>query len=172
MGGLVTQYRLRLVLAGVLAFAGCLWLVYSHGRSVERSDWQARWNARDAGDAKAAASAIEAERDQEQAYQRSINQVQQNAEKQIDTALTQVADAVNAADGLRSRVNQLLAADRERRNSCTSPGGSPAENPGNLLAVVLDKSVARNRELAALADSARIAGLACEAAYSALRGSP
>lgn len=172
MGSLVTQYRGWFVLGVLLVVVGCLWLAYDHGRSVEKAEWQASWNDRDAHDAKAKLTATETEREKEQALQRTIDQVQQDAEKKIDTALTQAADAATAADGLRQRVNQLLAADRARRSACATSGSTAAENPGNLLAVVLDKSVARNRELAALADSTRIAGLACEAAYNAIRASP
>lgn len=157
---------------GLALIFGALWLAYSHGRSVEKGEWQALWNDRDARDAKAKLTGAETERAKEQAHQRAIDQVQADAEKQIDTALTQAADAATAADGLRQRVNQLLAADRASRSSCATAGSTAAETPGNLLAVVLDKSVARNRELAALADSARIAGLACEAAYNALRVPP
>lgn len=160
---------LALVLVMVV---GSLWLAYDHGRVTEKAEWGARWTARDLSDSVDRQAATDAERAKERAHQKAIDQVQQNAEQQIDTALTHAADAALAADGLRSQVNKLLAADRARRGACT-PAGSPAvENPGNLLAVVLDKSVARNRELAAIADTARIAGLACEAAYGELRGVP
>lgn len=168
--------RLWLPLAGgalaLALLAGGLYLAYDHGRAVERAEWRVRWSDRDAGDTAARLKATETERAREQTLQHAINQVKTDAEQQIDTALTQAADAANAADGLRNRVEQLLAADRARRNTCTASSSAAAENPGNLLAVVLDKSVQRNRELAAVADAARIAGLACEAAYGALSGSP
>lgn len=151
---------------------GSLWLAYDHGRVIEKAEWDAKWATRDLSDSTARLAATDAERAKERAHQKAIDQVQQNAEQQIDTALTHAADAALAADGLRSQVNKLLAADRARRAACATAGSPAVENPGNLLAVVLDKSVARNRELAAIADTARIAGLACEAAYGALRGVP
>lgn len=154
--------------AAIAILVGVVWLSYDHGRSVERSEWQTKWSKRDTDDLQASLDASEAERSREQAHQKAINQVQVDAEKQIDTALTHAADASLAADGLRGQVAKLLAADRARRDTCAASSGTPTENPGNLLAVLLDKSVQRNRELAAFADSARIAGLACEAAYKAV----
>lgn len=154
--------------AAIVLLVGVVWLSYDHGQSVEKAEWQAKWNKRDSDDLQAAKDASEAERSLEQAHQKAIDQVQADAEKQIDTALTHAADASLAADWLRGQVAKLLAADRARRDSCAPSSSQAAENPGNLLAVVLDKSVQRNRELAALADSARIAGLACEAAYKAI----
>lgn len=161
--------RLSAFAVGVALLVGSLWLTYCHGRSVEMAEWQARWNARDESDTAARLAATEAERIRERTMQQSIDQVQADAEKQIDTALTHAADAASAADGLRGQVAKLLAADRARRNACATGSSPAAEIPGNLLAVVLDKSVQRNRELAAIADSARIAGLACERAYESLR---
>lgn len=148
--------------------AGSLWLAYSHGLSVKDAEWQALWEKRNTEDAAAALKASNQARELERARQRTIDQVQADAEKQIDEARTHAADASTAADGLRSQVDKLLAADRARRNTCPGTGSKAAENPGNLLAVVLDQSVARNRELAAIADAARIAGQACERAYDSL----
>lgn len=153
---------------GLMLILGSLWLAYSHGRSVVNEQWQGRWNKRDAEDEAAALRATNAARELEKSRQNIIDQVQADAEKQIDIALTHATDASIAADGLRSQVARLLAADRARRNSDPTVFSQTAENPGNLLAVVLDKSVQRNRELARIADAARIAGQACERAYDSL----
>lgn len=162
--------RIVWALLAAIAQLAALFVAYEHGRSTTEDAWLARWNARNASDAAARLATSEAERRREQTLQHAINQVNADAEQQIDTALTQAADAANVADGLRQRVDQLLAADRARRSACVASGGPAAENPGNLLAVVLDQSVARNRELAAIADTARIAGQACERAFDVLAG--
>lgn len=167
---LIVNGRIVWALLAVMAQLAALFVAYEHGRSTTEDAWLARWNARNASDTAARLAASEAERRREQALQHAINQVNTDAEQQIDTALTQAVDAANVADGLRQRVDQLLAADRARRSTCAASGRPAAENPGNVLAVVLDQSVARNRELAAIADTARIAGQACERAFDALAG--
>lgn len=169
---LIVNGRIVWALLAAIAQLAALFVAYGHGRSTTEDAWLARWNARNASDAAARLAASEAERRREQTLQHAINQVNTDAEQQIDTALTQAADAANAADGLRQRVDQLLAAaaDRARRSTCAASDRPAAENPGNVLAVVLDQSVARNRELAAIADTARIAGQACERVFDALAG--
>nr|WP_256344805.1 DUF2514 family protein [Pseudomonas gingeri] len=75
-----------------------------------------------------------------------------------------------AADGLCSRVQVLLrTASSGSGHSGTCTGGPTVTNPGNLLVVVLDQSVQRNRELAAVADTARVKVLACEVQFDALK---
>ncbi|GAB7533642.1 hypothetical protein PS3A_60580 [Pseudomonas sp. 3A(2025)] len=165
---LIANSRIGWALLALMAQLAALFVAYGHGRSTTEDAWQARWSARNASDAAARQASSEAERHREHVLQHAINQVNTDAQQQIDTALTQAADAANAADGLRQRVEQLLAADRARRSTCVASSRPAAENPGNLLAVVLDQSVARNRELAAIADTARIAGQACERAFDVL----
>lgn len=169
MGGLVDRNKFWLLLIGAMVLCGSHWLAYSHGLSVKESHWQSKWNQRDADEAQARISADAIERQREQDFQKNANRIEQDAKKQIETALTHAADAQLAADGLRSKVSQLLASERTRGDSCATSRSPPAENPGNLLAVLLDKSVERNRELAALADTSRIAGQACQAAYESIR---
>lgn len=41
------------LLRGGLLVLASYWGIYQHGRSNESAEWQARWNARDAGDKQA-----------------------------------------------------------------------------------------------------------------------
>ena len=151
--------------------AGIAWTVIvalvarNAGTVAERADWELRWSVRDAGDLQARVLDEQRTRQAEQAAQAKMNEVQADAAKQIEDAQAGAAVAGSSADRLRKQVDDLLAADRARRKAGTCASSSSAENPGNLLAVVLDKSVQRNRELAAIADSALIAARACQAAW-------
>lgn len=101
------------------------------------------------------------------------------AEKQkvIDEAKTQTAaaqaaarDADAAAVGLRNRLAAYVAAVRKATSNPSAPSGSAAAgDPIGMLADVLGRADQRAGVLAAYADSARIAGQACERAYDGLQ---
>lgn len=152
----------------LLAIAGILYGAYHHGVTVTDAEWQVKWSARDEADTAAKLKATEDARALEQSRQRDIDQVQTDATKRLDQARATAVTASNAADGLRKQVDQLLAAGRARTNSSAGTSCAPRDTSADLLAGLLDKSVQRNRDLAAIADSSRIAGLACEHAYDSL----
>ena len=93
--------------------------------------------------------------------------IEQEAQGRIDAAR---ADA-SAAAAKSGRLQQQLTTIRKQLvdYSRTESIGNPASNTGVLLADVLSKSVERNRQLAEYADSAREAGLTCQAQYNSLR---
>ncbi|WP_233095655.1 DUF2514 family protein [Dickeya solani] len=63
-----------------------------------------------------------------------------------------------------------MAASETGRVSATAAAGAARTNAGILLADVLQRADKRAGELAAYADRARLAGLTCERAYSAITG--
>jgi len=152
----------------LLSIAGILYGAYHHGVTVTDAEWQAKWSARDKDDTAATLKATEAARELEQSRQSQMEEVQTDATKRLDQARATAATASTAADGLRKQVDKLLAAGRARSNSSSGTGSATGNTSADLLAGLLDKSVQRNRDLAAIADSSRIAGLACEAAYDGL----
>jgi hypothetical protein len=85
------------------------------------------------------------------------------------------ADA-RAADAARrelfARATALANASRRPGDSGAVDGGASTGDPGHLLADVLGRADQRAGELAAYADAARIAGLACERSYDALTPGP
>ena len=93
--------------------------------------------------------------------------IEQEAQGRIDAAR---ADA-SAAAAKSGRLQQQLANIRKQLvgYSTSESIGNPAAETGVLLGDVLSKSVERNRQLAEYADSAREAGLTCEAQYNSLR---
>lgn len=166
--------RVWLVVAGVLLAIGltlgALYLAYSHGRSVERAEWRVRWSDRDAGDKQAWGLAQESARTEEQRRQTAINQVANDARKEQAAAIDDGDRADAAGDRLHVAAQELAS-----RASCTTgdPGiaqrGEAARRAALVLSDLLSRADARAGELAKAYDRARIAGLACEAAYGALR---
>lgn len=100
-------------------------------------------------------------------HEQDKKNTEQEAQRRIDAAR---ADAIAAA-AKSGRLQQQLATIRKQLldYSRTESIGNPASNTGVLLADVLSKSIERNRQLAEYADSAREAGLTCQAQYNSLR---
>jgi hypothetical protein len=160
-------------LLAILLIFGALFGAYHHGETVKGNEWQDRWDKAIAQQQKDKAAAESAARVEEKRRQQATDEVAIHATQALEQARTDAATANTAAGRLRESAAKLVAAASScASNSRTATGGTPANNPGSLLAVVLDKSVQRNRELAAIADTARVKGLACEAAYDALIGVP
>lgn len=94
--------------------------------------------------------------------------ISQDAKKSADNARADARASDIAADGLRKRVAELVAASR---HPAASSGGSPADSgtdPLDLLAGLFGRTDEAAGELARYADAAHIAGLACERSYDAL----
>lgn len=136
-----------------------LWSIWVYVQGQD--DIQQKWDHETAQVAKALADNAQMQRDKEYALQQSMNEVQRETTQRLE-ALRTDADSANAAsDRLRQHVENLLEADGVRQTSGTCSRRTAAENPGNLLAVVLDKSIQRNKELARFADAAITAAQAC-----------
>lgn len=100
-------------------------------------------------------------------HERDKKTIEQESQQRIDAAR---ADA-SAAAVKSGRLQQQLATIRKQLvdYSRTESIGNPASSTGVLLSELLSKSVERNRQLAEYADSAREAGLTCQAQYNSLR---
>lgn len=100
-------------------------------------------------------------------HERDKKTIEQEAQQRIDAAR---ADA-SAAAVKSGRLQQQLTTIRKQLvdYSRTESIGNPAASTGVLLSELLSKSVERNRQLAEYADSAREAGLTCQAQYNSLR---
>lgn len=121
----------------------------------------------DAGYLAAVESQKTKDKEASEQHERDKKTVETEAQRRMDAAR---ADAAAAA--VKSgRLQQQLAAIRKQLvdYSRTESIGNPASNTGVLLADVLSKSVERNRQLAEYADSAREAGLTCQAQYESLK---
>lgn len=139
--------------------------VYVQGQD----DVQQKWDAQTARIAQALVKNAEAQRAKEYADQQQMNKVQADATQRLEALRTDADSANAAANGLRQQVGKLLTTDGVRKASGTCTSRPATENPGNLLAVVLDKSVERNKELARFADAAITAAQACAAGHRAVQ---
>ena len=152
-------------LAGALAFGA-----YRIGVDTTNDEWRLKWSeqAQQLADAERAYS--ELARSEELRRQAAINEVSQNAQTEIDRARADAAAAHAAADSLRDQAQRLAAAAGK---TCSNPrpaaAGKAAGSPGLVLADVLGRADDAAGELAAALDRSRIAGLACERAYDALK---
>lgn len=156
--GLLRTYWKPLAIA-VLAVA-----VWMHGDQHGKRQVQQEWNAERVTIAQALAKNAEAQRAKEYADQQQMNKVQADATQRLEALRTDADSANVAADRLREQVGKLLTTDTVCPSTRAGTSSQAASNPGNLLAVVLDKSIERNKQLAAFADAAITAAQACEKA--------
>lgn len=147
-----------------LCIVAALVVVGAQGYDMGVNHVQQKWDTERATIAQALVKNAEAQRAKEYADQQQMNKVQTNATQRLEALRTDADSANAAADRLREQVGKLNAANPVRAPTATGTSRQTASNPGNLLAVVLDKSIQRNRELAAFADAAITAAQACEKA--------
>lgn len=152
----------------LLAVVGSYWLVYQHGRSVERAQAATASAQRDSGDRLAEVLGERGERAKEQQRVEAQEEVRAYAQKQRTIAEGAAAESDAVGQRLRDKASKLAAAV-----SC--PGQDPAarseaaRRAAMVLADLLALADARAGELAAALDRARVAGLACEQAYDSLK---
>ncbi|MBX8534512.1 DUF2514 domain-containing protein [Pseudomonas cichorii] len=159
--------RLSAIGVCVVLVVGSLWLVYCHGRSVERTEWQARWSERDADDHKAQAQAEAAERDKEQARQRSLNKAIQDGQKVLDQAHADLA-AARADNSVRRAADDLAAKRQASSHSCTAATSAAATRAVMVLADVFKRADERAGDLAGYADEGRARAVTCEKSYGVI----
>lgn len=158
----------RLWLAAGIALA----LAYGGGRWQQSRADAARYDAERTKAALSASTdqvkAVDRARTEEQRRTAAQSEIANAATKDLEKARGDARAAGDAADRLRARVAELLAASRAGKDS-TSPGTGPAAGDTDaLLAELFRRADQRAGSLAADLDAARIAGLACERAYDAL----
>ncbi|WP_278484139.1 DUF2514 family protein [Achromobacter insolitus] len=114
-------------------------------------------------------TAIEAARDEGRRRTAAMEKARDDAQKQTAAAAADAAGVRVELGRLRARANALAhaAAARDPAAADGSPAGADAVD---LLAYMFGRVSDRPAELAGVADRARIAGLTCERAYTAVRG--
>lgn len=102
-------------------------------------------------------------------WQTKIDEVSNGAQKQIDTLQTELGNAGRAADRLRSATK--VAASRARTDSGAADASASQSYPDtlDLFSALLHRHSSELVELGGYADRLRIAGLACERSYDALK---
>ncbi|MGT2433527.1 DUF2514 family protein [Cupriavidus basilensis] len=154
-----------LLAAGLFA-AG--WAVNGWRKDAELAELMAARAQERLSQAYAQVKAVDEARLEEQRRTAAQTEIANVATKDAETARGDARAAGDAAEQLRGRVAQLLAASRAAGNPAPAGGGSPTGDPIGMLADVLGRADQRAGILAEYADAARIAGQACERAYDAL----
>lgn len=153
----------------LLAVVGSYWLVYQHGRSVERAEAAAASAQRDSGDRLAEVLGERGERTKEQQRADAQEEVRARAQEQRTIAEGAAAGADAAGQRLRDEAGKLATTvSCPGQDPAFAARGEAARRAAMVLSDLLNRSVETNRELAAAFDRARIAGLACEKSYNAL----
>ncbi|WP_024691716.1 DUF2514 domain-containing protein [Pseudomonas tremae] len=160
MSGLYARFGGLLLI--LLALAGALYGAYLHGVTVTDLDWKAKWADEVSSQSEAVATTTTEYRTEEQRRQKAANQVANNARQEQTAALTDAAVADAAGDRLRIEAGKMAATSScVPSNTGASERGKAASRAAMVLSELLSRSDARAGELAKYADSARIAGLAC-----------
>ncbi|KJK14897.1 DUF2514 family protein [Pseudomonas sp. 2(2015)] len=145
------------------------WGTYEHGRSTMDAEWQARWAVRDAGDQQAWAQEEARARSEEQRRAAAQEEARANAREQEHTAAAGADGADAAGKRLHDDAARYAAAAGKRTADSTAAARSQAATRAAMvLSDLLARADARAGELAKAYDRSRIAGLACEASYTAL----
>lgn len=169
MIGLQLLRRWGPAVAVVLALSASHWFAYNHGKSTERTAWQAQWAKRDADDEGVRANAEQAARAKETADQLHAEKVQRDATQSLEQERLVAAGERAATDRLRSELSKLQT---RLRGAGASPATGTSSASATRAAMVLSELYGscqdRLGEVSSAFDRARIAGLACEASYDAL----
>ncbi|WP_353618173.1 DUF2514 domain-containing protein [Pantoea sp. Cy-639] len=153
----------------LFAVVGSYWLVYQHGRSVERAEAEAASATRDSRDRLAEVLGERGARQEEQRRAAAHEEVRAHANEQRTIAEGAAAGADAVGQRLRDEAGKLAAAvGCPGTDTAAIARGQAATRAAMVLSDLLARADARAGELASAYDRARIAGLACEASYNAL----
>lgn len=163
----------RVLLAVVLALA----LSYGAGRIQQHASdaktFQAERTTAALDAAHVQIKAVDEARAEEQRRTQQISEIANETTQQAIAARADARAAGAAADRLRARVDQLVAASRAADDSAAA-GASPGQSGGDPLDVLVDvlrRTDGAAGEVGEYADNLKAAGLACERSYGALNAS-
>ncbi|WP_127958063.1 DUF2514 family protein [Serratia microhaemolytica] len=145
---------------------------YLMGAKQRETAWQLKWSQRDEADAIALGQRLAETRLEEQRRQGEIDAIRQQVNQQIAAVQTDADSARATARGLHQRAAQLAERLAESERTCNThiaSGGTAKPSGSILLAELFSRADERAGELARTADEARARGLACEAAYNAIK---
>jgi len=157
----------------LLALLGSYWLMYQHGRAVERASAGAAAAKKDRGDRLAEVFGERGARQEEQRRAQAQEEARAHAQEERTIADAGAAGADAAGQRLRDEAGKLAATI-----SCPGPDtaavarGQAATRAAMVLSELLTRADARAGELAKVYDRARIAGQQCEREHDSLNRTP
>jgi hypothetical protein len=145
------------------------WGTYQHGRSVERTDAALKASQRDSGERLAEVLGERGARQEEQRRAEAQEEVRAHAKQEHQVADAGAAGADVAGQRMRDDAARLATAvSCPATDTAAVARGQAATRAAMVLSDLLARADARAGELAKAYDRARIAGLSCEASYTAL----
>lgn len=161
------------IAAAVALIGACWWTynqIYDAGYNDANASWEKKWIDQAAKLAEDRVKDEQEQRAREQYWQQQLNEVQQNAEQKIIDLEADLVIANSTADGVRDHARRMAErASKACSGSGTGAGGTSTESTSVVLAELFTRADEVAGELAEAYDRARIAGLACERGYGALR---
>lgn len=153
----------------LLVLIASYWLVYQHGRAVERAEADLVSAQRDSGDRLAEVLGERDARGEEQRRAQAQEEARAHAHEERTIADAGAAGADAAGQRLHDEAGKLAATvSCPATDTAAVARGQAATRAAMVLSDLLARADARAGELAKAYDRARIAGLACEASYNAL----
>ena len=140
--------------------------------NAETTRWQDRWAKRDLADVKAKADFDNQKRDLERKRQDDVNQIQKDAESEIQRLAALRATAVRNSERLQQQIRAAIASLQAGQPAGAATSGKAGGTAGILLARLFDELDTAAGQYAAEAKRARDAGLTCERTYDAMRAKP
>lgn len=163
----MTSWGARVI--ALLLVVASYWGAYEHGRSVERAETATVSAQRDSGDRLAEVLGERGARQEENRRETAKEEVRAHAHEQRTIADAGAASADVAGQRLRDEAGKLAATiSCPATDTAAIARGQAATRAAMVLSDLLKRAVDTNRELAKAYDRARIAGLTCEASYTAL----
>ncbi|TRO38859.1 DUF2514 domain-containing protein [Pseudomonas putida] len=160
---------LAIRVALLLALLGSYWLMYQHGRSVERVNAGLASAQRDSGDRLAEVIGERGARQEEHRRAQAQEEARAHAQEERTIADAGAAGADVAGQRLRDEAGKLAATiSCPGTDTAAVARGQAATRAAMVLSDLLARADDRAGDLAKAYDRARIAGLACEASYNAL----
>ena len=156
-------------LVGAVMLAAAAAGVWLYGNAKYRAGVTAAEDRHALAMAEASAAAEQAVRAEEARRVAAIEEIQRHAQTEIEAAQRDAAAATDTAGRLRIELARLRANHAAHRPTATLRGPTGADAL-DLLAELFSRADDRAGAVAAIADRARAAGLACERAYDAMRG--
>lgn len=155
------RYGAVAALAGIAVGVAQGWRYGERIAALERD-----WSKERAALANRARETEAAARAEESRRQTAIDEVTQDAQKELDAAVRRERAAADVR--VRDAVNAYAARHRSATDPGAAPAGQAAGDPLGVLADLLGELDGLAESYAAAADRARITGLACERAYDSL----
>ncbi len=156
-------------LAVAMVLVASHWGAYEHGRSVEQAKAGQALAKRDSGDRLAEVIGERGARQQEHQRAQAQEEARAHAYEQHQAADADAAGADAAGQRLRDDGAKLAAAvSCPGTDTAAVARGQAATRAAMVLSDLLARADARAGDLAKAYDRSRIAGLACEASYTAL----